>query len=303
MQKTRGTLMGVAAIVLWSLMTGLLRIAMEGFGELLGAPLIYTLGAGVLFAVYRPTPLREVPWRYLVVGGLLFVAYEACMVLAIGLAVTGEQTVEVSILNYLWPALMVLLWVALRRGPVVRNLLRVLPGVVVAVGGIVLAVGGRRLAQTGTPFAGVLSNPLPYGLALSASVIWAVYSTATPAMAGPCNAVAYFFAGVACVLWALFALAGFPMPNAVPGAGAWFALGASALVVAAGYALWNRAIQGGDMRALSATSYCAPVFSSVASSIILQVVPGPLFWVGAALVVAGSLACWHAMGSIEGDAA
>lgn len=293
--------MGVAAIVLWSLMTGLLRIAMEGFGELLGAPLIYTLGAAVLFAVYRPTPLREVPRRYLAVGGLLFVAYEACMVLAIGLAATGEQTVEVSILNYLWPALMVLLWVALRRGPVVRNLLRVLPGAVVAVGGIVLAVGGQQLAQTGALFAGVLSNPLPYGLALSASVIWAVYSTATPAMAGSSNAVAYFFAGVACVLWVLFALAGFPMPNAVPGAGVWLALGASALVVAAGYALWNRAIQNGDMRALSAASYCAPVLSSVASSVILQVVPGPVFWAGAVLVVVGSLACWRAMASIEGD--
>lgn len=289
----RATMAGLAALVVWSFMTGLIRMTTEAFGSQLGTALVYTLGAAFLFLVNRPTPLRDIPRIYLVTGGALFVVYEVCMANAIGLAADEQQTVEVGILNYLWPTLTVLLWAGLRPGNRVRSLGRVLPGAVIAAAGIVLAMGGRELAEGGVPFAGLLTNPAPYGLALTASVSWAVYSTATPRMAEGANATAYFFTLVAVALWVLFSLSGAPCPQpGIPWEGV-IPLLAATVAVASGYALWNFAINHGDMRLLSSASYAAPVLSSVASAVLLAVAPGPLFWVGAVLVAAGSLLSWR----------
>ena len=45
----------------------------------------------------------------LIVGGLLFVFYESSISLSIGLASSAASSVEVSLVNYLWPTMMVLL--------------------------------------------------------------------------------------------------------------------------------------------------------------------------------------------------
>lgn len=269
----RATAAGLAALVAWSLMTGLIRMTTEALGPQLGTALIYTLGAAFLFLANRPTPLRDIPRKYLVVGGALFVVYEVCMANAIGLAADERQTVEVGILNYLWPTFTVLFWAALQPGGRLRSLGRVLPGAVIATAGIVLAVGGRELSEGGMLFSGLLAKPVPYLLALVASVSWAVYSTVTPRMAKGANATAYFFALVAVALWALFGLSGASWPQPAMLSGGAAPLLAATVVVASGYALWNVAINHGDMRLLSSASYAAPVLSSIASALLLAVAP------------------------------
>lgn len=62
--------------------------------------------------------------------------------------------------------------------------------------------------------------------------------------------------------------------------------------MSAGYALWNRAAVTGDVGKLSIVSYCAPVLSSAMSALLLRTLPGPVFWLGVALVAAGSILGW-----------
>ena len=91
------TLIGLFAIVLWGFMAGLVRLVSESFGATLGSALIYTVGGVMLFIVRRPKPIREAPCKYLIAGGLMFIAYEASISLSIGLATTNAQSVEVSL--------------------------------------------------------------------------------------------------------------------------------------------------------------------------------------------------------------
>ena len=77
----------------------------------------------------------------------------------------------------------------------------------------------------------------------------------------------------------------FELPSCIP-------LVCVTAAIAAGYALWNRAINGGEMRVLSVVSYFAPIFSSLASALILGVMPDALFWFGVVLVEIGSLVGW-----------
>lgn len=289
MQK-RALIAGILAILCWSLMVGFLRLTTINYGPELGIALIYTLGAAFLFLLDKPTPIKDIPRRYLVIGGVLFATYELFMAFAVGLAQDNFRAIEVSILNYLWPTLTVLLWALARKSGRSSALLRVAPGAVLATAGIALAVGGSSLLS-GTPlFAG---SSLPYVLAFSASVIWAFYSVATPRWACGSNATAYFFAITAAALWIFVALARPSVPQTAFDLASCVPLLCVTAAIAAGYALWNRAINGGDMRVLSVVAYFAPVFSSAASAMILGVMPDALFWCGVALVVCGSLAGWY----------
>lgn len=136
----QGNIIGLCAILLWGFMAGLVRIVADDFGVTLGSALIYTVGGAMLLIVRKPAPIRRYPRRYLLVGGLMFVFYEASISLAIGLSSTSAQSIEVSLINYLWPSLLVLMTAAFsrRKGAVWRAL----PGVIIVTIGIALAVGG-----------------------------------------------------------------------------------------------------------------------------------------------------------------
>ncbi|KFI64546.1 aromatic amino acid DMT transporter YddG [Bifidobacterium cuniculi] len=298
MHSRRPFFCGIAALLCWSLTFGLLKLTLAAYGSILGAALVYTLGALGLFLVYRPDPLRAIPPRYLLTCGALFVGYEICMSMAVGHTRSQTQTLEISMLNYLWPILLAILCVVTMRRHRTSTFLRLIPGVAVAAVGILLAVGGRQIFGNGTPFAGAVANPLPYVLATAASLMWAVYSTLTPRWGASKNAVAYFFVAIAAVLWVtwLIELAqGEPMPTATQLAAGILPLVGGTVSLTAGYALWNYAITYGDLKALSTLSYASPILSTLATSILLRTMPSATFWTGAVLLVLGSLCCYAAM--------
>lgn len=139
-KSDRATMVGFLALVFWSMMFGFVRLTSQGFGVLLGGALIYTLGAISLFIVLRPSAPSAYPLKYFLVSGGLFVFYEAAISASIGLAASSTQTVELSMVNYLWPSLTVLLNSTAMRGA--RGFARALPGAAVATVGVMLAIGG-----------------------------------------------------------------------------------------------------------------------------------------------------------------
>lgn len=298
MRSRRPFSCGIAALLCWSLTFGLLKLTLAAYGSQLGAALVYTLGAIGLFIVYRPDPIRTIPRRYLVACGLLFVGYEISMSQAVGFTANQTQTLEVSMLNYLWPILLAVLCVATMRRHRTSTFLLLVPGVAVAAVGILLAIGGREILGSGTPFAGAVVNPLPYVLATAASLMWAVCSTLTPRWGASKNAVAYFFAAIAAVLWTtwLIELAqGAPLPTPSQLTAGILPLAGGTASLTAGYSLWNHAITYGDLKALSTLSYASPILSTLATSILLRTMPSATFWTGAVLLVLGSLCCYAAM--------
>src|ERR1700754_5002453 len=103
MNSKKATIIGLAAVVLWSSIVGLMRGVSEHLGAVGGAAMIYSVASlFLLFSVGFPT-LSAFPRKYLFWGSLLFVAYELCLSLSIGYADTGRQAIEVSMVNYLWP--------------------------------------------------------------------------------------------------------------------------------------------------------------------------------------------------------
>lgn len=281
-----GTVIGLLAIVLWGFMAGLVRLVSESFGATLGSALIYTVGGILLLVVRKPTPIRRTPRKYLIICGIMFVAYEASISLSIGLASTAAQSVEVSLVNYLWPTLLVLMTAAVshKRGAVWKAL----PGAIVATIGVAMAVGGESL-NVHEALRNISSNPLPYALAFAGAFIWAIYATVTPKMSDGYDGTTIFFCCVAVVLWLIHFTSGEGLPATAPGIGGYVALAACAASIAGGYACWGYGMLHGSMETLAIGSYATPLFSTASSTVLLGVALGASFWIGVALVVGGTL--------------
>ncbi len=289
--RSRATLIGLLAIVLWSMMFGFVRLSTQAFGPALGSALVYSLAAVLTYIGYRPSSIRALPLKFVLFSGGLFVFYESAITLSVGLASSSGQTLEISLVNYLWPTLLVLLS-AFDAGSK-KSLVRSLPGAAVATVGVVLAVGGNNNLDWNAVAADISSNPIPFALTFAAAIAWAVYSVYSARLSNGCDATAYFLAGVAVVMWTIFALRGAPMPSNGVGVHEIGALLGAAGCIAAGYACWGHGMLHGDMATMGLGSYAAPLLSVVASTIILGVGLTPLFWLGTAAVVAGSLLNWR----------
>lgn len=292
--SSRATKVGLMAIALWSMMTGLVRVVADSFGATLGSALIYTVGIVLLMIFHRPAPLRSYPRRYLLVGGLLFVFYESAISLSIGLASSAASSVEVSLVNYLWPTMMVLLTAAVfpPSSGRMRSVARVLPGAIVATAGVVLAVGGNSGLDWAQAASHIAANPLPYLLAFAGASAWSVYAVFTPAMARGKDGTSVFFPLVAVALWVIHFASGQGWPPVAPSIWGWLALVGAAASIAGGYACWGHGILHGSMRTLAMASYATPVLSTAASALLLGLALSVPFWCGALLVAAGSLLNW-----------
>ncbi|HGS4980431.1 TPA: aromatic amino acid DMT transporter YddG [Vibrio parahaemolyticus] len=283
----RFTLYGCIAILSWSCLLGIARLVTESLRPVGGAAMLYSLSSIFLLIVVGIPKLSYFSSKYLIVGGAMFVCYEIFLALALGYSNSRAQAIEVSIVNYLWPALTVLFAVL---GSNKKPNWLLYPAVTLAFIGVAWTVSGDNGLSPTQIISNVSSNPLVYFMAFTGAVIWAVYCNLTQRQQSKHNAITLFFMATAVSLWVKYAFADEPAMTF-----SWSALGylfASAALMAGGYGLWNIAIVGGNMVFLATLSYFTPIFSALFSSLILGVTLSNGFWQGVVMVTVGSLLCW-----------
>ncbi|QHI77917.1 aromatic amino acid DMT transporter YddG [Serratia sp. NGAS9] len=287
--RTRATLFGLLAIVLWSSVVGLIRSVSEGLGPIGGAAMIYSVSAVFLLVALGVPKWRSFPRPYLIVGSLLFVSYEICLSLSLGYANTRLQAIEVGMINYLWPCFTVLMALAL-NGQKAKWWL--LPGLLLSLFGIGWIMSGEGGWSPAQMLANVRSNPLSYTLAFSGAVIWALYCNLTKKIAQGSNGMVLFIVLTALALWLKYA---FSAESGMQfSAGVTVTLLCAGVAMGAGYAAWNVGILHGNMTLLATVSYFTPVLSAVFAALVLHTSLTANFWQGVAMVTLGSLICWRA---------
>lgn len=285
----RATLAGLLAITLWSTSVGLMRSISEQFGPTGGAALIYTLSALLLCLTSGIPRPGHLPRRYLIWGGILFTGYEICLALAIGMAHSRSQSLELGMINYLWPGLTILLALFINQQ---RSSLWLWPGLGLAVSGVFQVLRGDNPWSPGALWHNMQDNPVAYGLAFAAAITWALYCNITRRWSQGTNGVSLFFCATALVLWAKFWFTDQPpLHFALSPALQLLFMGVS---TALAYSAWNHGIQRGNMAVLAAASYFTPVLSALLATLWLGLSPGWSFWQGVVMVVGGSLLCSYA---------
>ena len=288
-ETKKATLIGLAAVLLWSSIVGLIRGVSEGLGATAGSAMMHTVASVILFfAVGFPNP-RTFARRYLLWGSLLFVAYELCLSLSIGYARNSREAVQVGMVNYLWPTFTLIAAILFNRQ---RSNLLILPGFILSIVGIGWVLGGDQGFNIAEMLVNLKANPLSFGLAFAGALLWAAYCTVTARIAKGKNGVTLFFMLTSITLWAKYAIDGGGAMNFDPRTAIYLVLAAGA--VGFGYAAWNIGILRGNVTILAGASYFIPVFSSALAAKLLQSPLPFAFWQGATMVCAGSILCWMA---------
>lgn len=223
--------------------------------------------------------LRQPPLAWVLgVGG--YFGYHFCYFEAMAQA----PAVDVSLLAYLWP-LLIVIFSALLPGHQLR--IRHLAGALLALLGCWLLVG-----QGGAGFAWEYRDG--YLLALACALIWSTYSVASRLVSQVPTDAAGWFCGVTAVLGLLchwqFEQTVWPDTT-----GQWLGvLGLGLGPVGIAFFTWDYGIKRGDLQLLGVLAYAAPLIS-----VILLVVTGlaqsssELWWASAAIVAGSLLAGWQ----------
>ncbi len=287
---SRATWIGLAAVLCWSTSVGLFRSVAEHLGPIGGAACVFTTSAllvSLRFGLPRMQQLRQWHPAYVWGCGLVFVLYEIALALSLGFASNRAQSLELGMINYLWPSLTIVLATAFGLQRFHAGLV---PGVLLAMLGIVLVLKGDGAFSIASLWANVQSNPLAYGLAFAAAWLWPCYSVLSKRYAQGGNALSLFLWGTAAVLWVKYAVSS-------EGALQWSSVALFQLVMlstltAVGYGCWDYGIRHGKLTVMAVGSYFTPVLSALVGTLWLQVQPSWSFWQGVALVTLGSLICW-----------
>ncbi|MCA3263272.1 MAG: EamA family transporter [Telmatospirillum sp.] len=274
------TLVGFGAILLWSSLALLTTIAEPP--PFLGVAVAFSVAAvlGMGKRLYAREPLFAA-WRQpraawaLGLAGLF--GYHACYFAALSLA----PPVEATLVNYLWP-LLIVLFAGLLPGERLRWFH--LGGAALGLIGCVLIVAPALDAP-----ASAARNPLAgYAFAAAAALLWAGYSVLSRRLANvPSDAVAGFCAGTAALAWACHFLF---EPSFAGDAAAWAIMAAMGLgPVGLAFYLWDIGMKRGDIKALGAASYLTPLLSTGLLLLAGRGTPSLALALAAALIVGGAV--------------
>lgn len=281
--RRRATLVGLGAVLLWSLLaplavgvgevppfllTGLAFLVGGGFGLAVQVALGRDLGAALR--------VPAIAWA-LGVGG--FFGYHLVYFSALRLL----PPVEALLIINTWPLLIILLTALLPGG---ESLLpRHVLGGLLGLAGTALIVLGRDGGTAGE----VVRTPLGYLLAATAALIWSGYSVLNRRFAPevPTDAVTG-----SCLATGLLALLAHVVlePTTLPSGAGWLAVLALGLgPVGAAFYLWDHGTKRGDLRVLGASAYAAPLIGTLLLLLLGHGRPSLALLLAALLIVGGAL--------------
>ena len=292
------TLSGLIAILLWSTTVGLARSIAEQIGPLTAGASVYLTGgvlaSGWIFIRKKMlTELKRTSRLYFFGCGSLFLIYTAALFLALGLAQDRYQTLEIGLINYLWPALTILFAVLILNK---RANLWLIPGTLIALAGVFFVIIKGEYFSFIIFIKHIQNNPTAYGIALIAALSWALYSNLVrlTSNSNDSGAVPFFILITGLVLLVIRFV--FPEEGSFS-TGILMEILGLGIATALAYNLWENAMRRGDLILVVSISYLTPFFSTVFTAVYLGILPGINLWTGCLLIIAGSWLSWRSINS------
>lgn len=290
--STQATLVGLFAPICWGMSVSLVRGIAEGFGMAQGQFFLYCVATTCVFFIVGLPDFHRIDKRYLYFGIPTANLSSLTFCLAIFTSSGGAQTMEVGMVNYLWPSLTIL-FAVLFNG--VRTRWWLYPGLLVAFGGIIVILSGDKGFSVTEFVARFAENPVSYLLALVVAVTWAGYSSMTRAWGKGINPSTIIFAVDTLLFLVLWLLDIGAQPVAASAHGLMSVI-FGGIAVGMAYVVWTLGMSKGNITVLAAASYFTPVLSCVFATFWIGAELNSSFWMGVVLVVVGSLLCWDATG-------
>jgi drug/metabolite transporter (DMT)-like permease len=279
LNKTLSTLIGFVAILTWAFLA-LLSTASGPIPPFQLAAITFFLGGmtGVSSWILRPQAVRSLrqPWQVWVLGVTGFCIYHFVYFFAI----QSAPPVEVSLIAYLWP-LLIVFFASFLPGERLR-LHHIL--------GVALGLAGAMALITKGGEVGLAGGIMPgHVLALVCAFVWSGYSVLSRRHGQvPVDVVAGYCLVTACVSFILhLGLEETVWPTST---GQWASIAVLGIIpLGVGFYAWDWGCKHGDIMVLGALSYAAPLLSVIA---LLGFGYATFHWsvaVACGLIVAGAL--------------
>lgn len=285
---TGATLIGLIAPLMWGASVSLIRTIAENFGIAQGQFLLYIVAATALFFIVGVPKFDRIPWQYKTIGLATANLSSICFCLSLYFSDGGTQTMEVGMVNYLWPTLTII-FAILFNGQKARWWIA--PGAVLSFCGIYWILGNGQVA-IGSFVEHIKLNPVSYILALGSALTWSAFSSMTRAWSKSENISTVVFFFDILIFGSFWAMGVGGSPEITLFGVLNVVLGGLAMGVA--YAAWTHGMSYGNITVLAIASYFTPVLSCLFASVWIGAELTMSFWQGVAMVVTGSLLCWHA---------
>jgi drug/metabolite transporter (DMT)-like permease len=288
MPRSRATLIGFAAVILWS-MLAVLTVGTAPVPPLLLNAICFGIGGavGIVWLVLSGEvgSLRQVPLKVYVIGTAGLFGYHFFYFSALRMAPAAEA----GLIAYLWPLLIVLMSALLPGEKLRRG--HILGGVLGFAGAAAILLGGRAGSVDGA-MAG-------YALALVCAFTWSGYSIISRSFgAVPTGSVAVFCLATA----VLSAVAHLQFETALWPAGAlgWLSvIGLGLGPVGLAFYVWDIGVKKGDIQLLGVASYAAPVLSTLILVLAGVAAPSWSLFAAAVLITAGASLAARASGKAQ----
>lgn len=286
----KATCVGLLAPVLWGMSVGIVRGVAEDFGRGPGFTIMYGVAFLLLLMLFGRPPLKRFSLKYLLLGVGAANVCALCFIFSLSMAENVEQTMQVGMVNYLWPCLTIV-FAVLFNGE--RARWWIVPGVLICLAGVLVVLGGEKGFDLLGFIASWMSNPWSYTIALIGAILWAGYSSMTRAWSNGNNPVVVIFFNdmvIFAFIWAFTPSVPFEWMH--PG---WIGVFLGAAATGLGYGVWTYGMQRGNMTLLAIGSYFTPVLSCVFASFWIGAELTGTFWQGVGLLVLGSIVCWSSV--------
>ena len=277
MTSARATLLGFAAILMWSLLA-LLTVATGKVPPFQLAAMTFAVGGAIGLVWMAVTnawgTLRQpLPVWALGVGGLF--GYHALYFTALRLAPPADA----GLISYLWPLLIVLFSGLL---PGERLHMRSIAGALLGLIGTIVLFVGKGVAPA-------LAYATGYAVAFCCAFVWSGYSVLSRLFPGVPSVAVSGFCIVTAILAALCHVV-FEQTVWPEGAAQWLAVLALGVgPVGLAFYVWDIGVKHGDIRLLGVGSYAAPLLSTLALVIAGYAEPRVTLAIAAVLIAGGGL--------------
>lgn len=283
------SLPGIIAMTMWALNVAVTRHISEA--NPYGMPALSCILAGSLLIVYDMIQKKPMPWngtadkKLWILAAPAFICHILLYTLALSINPTRDVVLPLGVINYLWPAFIVIL--APFFSPCSVRLKYLLPGLAFCVCGVANAF------LWGLPMASIVSalreNILACAMMLVGAVFWGFYSNAARKWAGNVNGTGWFMFVTGLAFFVLWRVTGDPLGLSSAMILPLFIH--SLLVNGIAYMLWDSGVRKGDIVLLGSLSNFLPLGSILFGGWYLGTGLHAGLLVGIMMVICGAALC------------
>ena len=290
MRFFNATFFGLVALIFWATGVAFTRVLIETLGPITLVAVSFSGGGLISLCVefwrYRRIRILSPPfWTYLIFCDIFFLGYILGFFPSLAMAGNRQVVLQLGVVNYLWPGLIVLGSVFMLKYRARWYFL--VPGLITAFMGIMICMAGK--VSVGLFLNAIRENTVAFALMAGSAICWAVYSNGArkyaPPNGGSGMPLFQLTTGILFFILKLIIGAKSSWPVSVIFPLVYYMV----FVVAVSYLLWDLAMQKGNIIFLGAISYLLPLVSTLFAGWYFHEPVGWHLLTGAAFVIAGAV--------------